>query len=87
MQLTKLEKAVALSIVFNSIDNKELIGHVSEEKVSDVVRVFEELKEETTPEKEKETHINVINKLIDLLLEENKLVESNETIQDQTTEA
>lgn len=72
MQLTKLEKAVALSIVFNAIDNKELIGHVSKEKVSDVVEVFEELKE-TTPEKEKETHINVINKLIDCLLNDDNL--------------
>ncbi|SCN42940.1 Uncharacterized protein BC88300_04633 [Bacillus cytotoxicus] len=87
MQLTKLEKAVALSVIFNSIDNNELIGHVSKEKVLDVIEVFEKLKEDTTPEKEKETHINVINKLIDLLLEENKLVESNETVQDQTTEA
>ncbi|MEN8644692.1 hypothetical protein ABFE25_08350 [Bacillus toyonensis] len=87
MQLTKLEKAVALSIVFNVIDNKELIGHVSEEKISEVVKVFVELKEDTTPEEEKETHINVINKLIDSLLEESKLVESNEAIQNQTTEA
>ncbi|MEC2715093.1 hypothetical protein P9Z56_06970 [Bacillus cereus] len=68
MQLTKLEKAVALSIVFNAIDNKDLIGHVSEEKISEVVEVFVELKEDTTPEEEKETHINVINKLIDCLL-------------------
>lgn len=67
MQLTKLEKAVALSIIFNAIDNKELIGHVSKGKVSDVVEVFEELKD-ITPEEEKETHINVINKLIDCLL-------------------
>ncbi|KPU55662.1 hypothetical protein [Bacillus wiedmannii] len=87
MQLNKLEKAVALSIVFNSIDNKELIGRVSEEKISGVVELFEGLKECTTPDKEKETHINVINKLIDSLLEENQSVESNERIQDQTTEA
>ena len=72
MQLTKLEKAVALSIIFNAIDNKELIGHVSKEKISEVVEVFVEL-EETTPEKEKETHINVINKLIDCLLNDSDL--------------
>ncbi|PFC53257.1 hypothetical protein CN297_09400 [Bacillus cereus] len=69
MQLTKLEKAVALSIIFNSIDNNELIGHVSKEKVSDFIEVFEKLKEDTTSEQEKETHINVINKLIDDLLD------------------
>lgn len=30
--LTKVEKAIALSIIFNAIDNKELDGHVSKEK-------------------------------------------------------
>ncbi|WP_235634781.1 hypothetical protein [Bacillus mycoides] len=68
MELTKLEKAIALSIVFNDIDLKELDGHVSKEKLSDVLKVFEGLKEDTTLEEEKETHINIINKLIDCLL-------------------
>lgn len=63
--LTKLEKAIALSIVFNAIDNKELDGHVSKEKITDVLKVFQQLEEDTEPEKEKEAHINIINKLID----------------------
>lgn len=65
--LTKIEKAIALSIIFNAIDNKELNGHVSEEKIADVLKVFEELQEDTEPEEEKEAHINIINKLIDNL--------------------
>ncbi|MHA7105276.1 hypothetical protein ACW0JX_12655 [Bacillus sp. C-3-6] len=68
MELTKLEKAIALGIIFNDIDLKELDGHVSKEKLSDVLKVFEELKEETTLVEEKETQINVINKLLDCLL-------------------
>ncbi|MFA2810180.1 hypothetical protein [Bacillus mycoides] len=67
VSLTKVEKAIALSIIFNAIDNKELKGHVSKEKVSDVLKVFEELQEDTEPEEEKEAHINIINKLIDNL--------------------
>ena len=53
MELTKLEKAIALGIIFNDIDLKELDGHVSKEKLSDVLKVFEALKEETTLEEEK----------------------------------
>lgn len=68
MELTKLEKAMALSIIFNDIDLKELDGHVSKEKLSDVIKVFEELREDTKSEEEKEAQINVINKLIDCLL-------------------
>ncbi|MFE5392539.1 hypothetical protein [Bacillus thuringiensis] len=63
--LTKLEKAIALGIIFNAIDNKELDGHVSKEKITDVLKVFEQLEEDTELEKEKEAHINIINKLID----------------------
>ncbi|HFJ9284839.1 TPA: hypothetical protein ACGW44_002641 [Bacillus toyonensis] len=68
--LTKLEKALALSISFNAIDNKELKGYVSVEKISPLIKVFEELQEDITPEQEKEIHINLINKLIDDLLKE-----------------
>ncbi|MED2076480.1 hypothetical protein P4V79_13250, partial [Bacillus thuringiensis] len=72
--LTKIEKAIALSIVFNAIDIKELDGHVSKEKLSDVLKVFEALKEEIDADKEleeeKEAHLNIINKLIDSLLAE-----------------
>ncbi|AIM28456.1 hypothetical protein DF16_orf00040 [Bacillus thuringiensis serovar kurstaki str. YBT-1520] len=74
MKLTKLEKAIALSIVFNAIDTKELDGHVSKEKLSDVLKVIEALKEEIDADKEleeeKEAHLNIINKLIDSLLAE-----------------
>lgn len=70
VELTKLEKAIALNISFNAIDNKELKGHVSAEKISPLIKVFEELQEDITPEEEKEIHINLINKLIDDLLKE-----------------
>ncbi|MGH0787855.1 hypothetical protein ACQVTU_08805 [Bacillus cereus] len=74
MKLTKLEKAIALSIVFNAIDTKELDGHVSKEKLSDVLKIIEALKEEIDADKEleeeKEAHLNIINKLIDSLLAE-----------------
>ncbi|MGQ8855371.1 hypothetical protein [Bacillus sp. SRB_8] len=71
--LTKIEKAIALSIIFNAIDNKELDGHVSKEKITNVLKVFEELQEDTETDEEKEAHINIINKLID-----NILVEKNQ---------
>ncbi|MFP3648945.1 hypothetical protein, partial [Paraburkholderia sp. SIMBA_054] len=61
--LTKIEKAIALGIIFNAIDNKELEGHVSKEKITDVLKVFEDLQKLTEPEEEKEAHINIINKL------------------------
>ncbi|MDZ5609606.1 hypothetical protein U2I54_21740 [Bacillus pseudomycoides] len=65
LELTKLEKAIALSIAFNAIDNKELKGHVSTEKIPSLIKMFEELQKDITPEEEKEILINLINKLID----------------------
>ncbi|PEW58196.1 hypothetical protein CN448_31475 [Bacillus cereus] len=65
MQLTKVEKAIALSMIFNAIDNEELRGHVSTEKVTSLIKMFEELQKDITPEEEKEIHIHLINKLID----------------------
>ncbi|PEW44416.1 hypothetical protein COE01_14880 [Bacillus thuringiensis] len=79
LALTKIEKAIALSIVFNAIDNKELDGHVSKDKISDVHTVFEELQEDTESEEEKEAHINIINKLI-VSLSTEKNQEQKETI-------
>ncbi|HDR7183099.1 TPA: hypothetical protein QCW57_006519, partial [Bacillus thuringiensis] len=53
---------------------KELDGHVSKEKLSDVLKIIEALKEEIDADKEleeeKEAHLNIINKLIDSLLAE-----------------
>ena len=85
MELTKLEKAIALGIIFNDIDLKELDGHVSKEKLSDVLKVFEALKEETTLEEEKETQINVINKLLDCLLNDKECEHKYQLLDSETT--
>ncbi len=85
MELTKLEKAIALGIIFNDIDLNELDGHVSKEKLSDVLKVFEELKEETTLEEEKETQINVINKLLDCLLNDKECEHKYQLLDSETT--
>ena len=60
-------------------------GHVSKEKLSDVLKVFEALKEETTLEEEKETQINVINKLLDCLLNDKECEHKYQLLDSETT--
>ncbi|OUA87373.1 hypothetical protein [Bacillus thuringiensis] len=85
MELTKLERAMALSIIFNDINLKELDGHVNKQKLSDVLKVFEELREVTKSEEEKEAQINVINKLIDCLLNHNECEHKYQLLDNETT--
>lgn len=84
MQLTKLEKiSVVTSILV-------VIGEDVFAKRVDMQRLEEEFGELVSNSTEKdcgEATLSALNKMIDSLLEGNQLVENNETIQNQTTEA
>ncbi|MED3542350.1 hypothetical protein P4V63_01815 [Bacillus toyonensis] len=84
MQLTKLEKISVVTSIFVAIGEDVLAKHV------DIQRLEEEFGELVSNSTEKdcgEATLSVLNKMIDSLLEGNQLVENNETIQNQTTEA
>jgi len=69
MELTKLEKAVALGTILNSIDEDKLEDYVELESLRPVVKVLNKLHKRTKPEDKKKAITNLINKLIDNLLE------------------
>ncbi|MEK4710798.1 hypothetical protein [Bacillus sp. FSL R10-2780] len=81
MQLTKLEKAIAIGTILSAVTEEELKEYVALEKLQLLVKEIDVLAGNTTPNVKKEADISLINKLIDSFLEESKLVESNETIQ------
>ncbi|PEC19300.1 hypothetical protein [Bacillus cereus] len=81
MQLTKLEKAIAIGTILSAVTEEELKEYVALEKLQLLVKEIDVLARNTTPNVKKEADISLINKLIDSFLEESKLVESNETIQ------
>ncbi|PEM45576.1 hypothetical protein COF80_32485 [Bacillus toyonensis] len=87
MQLTKLEKAIAIGSILSGIKAEEFKEYVEVEKIPQVIKEVEALADKTTRKVKKEADISLISKLIDSFLEESKSVESNERIQDQTTEA
>ncbi len=60
---------------------------VSLEKLPTLIEVLNELRNNTTLKEKKEATASIINKLLDDLLEEKRLVENDEGIQIQTTEA
>lgn len=60
---------------------------VSLEKLPTLIEVLNELRNNTTLKEKKEATASIINKLLDDLLEEKRLVENDEGIQNQTTEA
>ncbi|HFK1537779.1 MULTISPECIES: hypothetical protein [Bacillus cereus group] len=68
MQLTKLEKAIALGTILNSIDEDNLEEYVELETLRPVVKVLNRLNKRTKPEKKKEAITNLISKLMDGLL-------------------
>ncbi|MGW5951417.1 hypothetical protein [Bacillus mycoides] len=60
---------------------------MSLEKLPTLIEVLKELRNNTTPKEKKEATASIINKLLYDLLEEKRLVENDEGIQNQTTEA
>ncbi|MDM5235477.1 hypothetical protein QUF83_04470 [Bacillus cereus] len=81
MQLTKLEKAIVIGTILSAVTEEELKEYVALEKLQLLVKEIDVLARNTTPNVKKEADISLINKLTDSFLEESKLVESNETIQ------
>ncbi|MGX5485226.1 hypothetical protein ACWKS0_19000 [Bacillus cereus] len=71
MQLTKLEKAIALGTILNAIDEDKLEDYVELESLRPVVKVLNKLHKRTKPEEKKEVITNLISKMINQLLEEN----------------
>ncbi|WP_242294596.1 hypothetical protein [Bacillus cereus group sp. BfR-BA-01381] len=80
MQLTKLEKAVAIGSILSGIKEEEFKEYVEVEKIPQVIKEVEALADKTTRKVKKEADISLISKLIDSFLEESKSVESNERI-------
>ncbi|MFJ8118842.1 hypothetical protein [Bacillus mycoides] len=68
MQLTKLEKAIALGTILNSIGEDKLEEYVELESLRPVVKVLNKLHKRTKPEEKNEAITNLITKLIDGLL-------------------
>ncbi|AFQ27604.1 hypothetical protein P4493_15870 [Bacillus thuringiensis] len=86
-KLTKLEKAIAIGTILSAVTEEELKEYVVLEKLQSFIKQGDVLSGNTTPNEKKEADISLINKLIDSFLEESKSVESDERIQNQTTEA
>ncbi|OTW72651.1 hypothetical protein BK727_07145 [Bacillus thuringiensis serovar roskildiensis] len=68
MELSKLEKAIALGTILNSMDEDNLEEYVELETLRPVVKVLNRLNKRTKPEQKKEAITNLISKLMDDLL-------------------
>ncbi|MDW3036728.1 hypothetical protein WN777_13005 [Bacillus pacificus] len=68
MQLTKLEKAIALGTILNAIDEDKLKDYVELESLRPIVKVLNRLNKRTKPEEKKEAITALISKLMDDLL-------------------
>lgn len=68
MQLTKLEKAIVLGTILNSIGENDIEDYVELESLRPVVKVLNRLNKRTKPTKKKEAVTNLISKLMDNLL-------------------
>ncbi|PFP88682.1 hypothetical protein COK02_18340 [Bacillus cereus] len=72
MQLTKLEKGIAIGTILNAISADNLEEYVELEKLRPVVRTLDKLNKRTNPEKKKEATISLIGKLIHDLSKQNE---------------
>ncbi|MBE7095425.1 hypothetical protein [Bacillus cereus] len=68
MEVTKLEKAIVLGTILNSIEEDRLESHVELETLRPVVKILNRLHKRTKPEEKKEAVTNLISKLMDDLL-------------------
>lgn len=64
MQLTKLEKAIALGTILNSIGENDIEDYVELETLRSVVQVLSKLHKRTKPEEKKEAITSLIGKLM-----------------------
>ncbi|PDZ42266.1 hypothetical protein [Bacillus wiedmannii] len=72
MELTKLEKAIAIGTILSTLTEEELKESVGLEKLQAFIEQGEVLDENITPNEKKEADKTLINKLIDSFLEECK---------------
>ncbi|WP_144505456.1 hypothetical protein [Bacillus mycoides] len=72
MQLTRLEKAIAISSILSGVKAEELKEYVDVEKLPSVIKEVEALADTTTRKVKKEADISLISKFIDSFLEESK---------------
>ncbi|HDR7449710.1 TPA: hypothetical protein QCX35_005943 [Bacillus toyonensis] len=72
MQLTKLEKAIAVSSILSGVKAEEFKEYVDVERLPQVIKEVEALADNTTRKVKKEADISLISKLIDSFLEDGK---------------
>ncbi|EMJ6444362.1 hypothetical protein AADZ13_004850 [Bacillus cereus] len=73
MPLNKMEKAMIIGIILRALrSRKKIKQYVGLERLSDVIKVLDELQMDTTFEDREEALISLINKLIDDLSEKDK---------------
>ncbi|MCJ0850484.1 hypothetical protein ACJTM1_18835 [Bacillus sp. GX] len=68
MQLTNLEKAIALGTILNSIGENDIEDYVELESLRSIFKVLNKLNKRTKPEEKKEAITSLISKLMDGLL-------------------
>ncbi|AFQ16475.1 hypothetical protein P9Y62_02810 [Bacillus thuringiensis] len=73
MQLTKLEKAIAISTLLHSVGVDDIEEYVDVEKLPILIEVIEGFHNNLTPAAKKEADISLMNKLIDDLLRSKRL--------------
>ncbi|MEB9380465.1 hypothetical protein P4J09_20790 [Bacillus cereus] len=73
MELNQLEKAMNLGIILRALrSRKKIKQYVGLERLPDVIKMLDELQENTTLKDKEEAITSVINKLLDDLLEKDK---------------
>jgi len=73
MELNKFEKAMIIGIILRALrSRKNIKKHVELERLPDVIKLLDELNEHTTLEGREEVITDLINKLMDDLLENDK---------------
>ncbi|MEX5523242.1 hypothetical protein Q1J45_25935 [Pseudomonas rhodesiae] len=73
MELNKIEKAMIIGIILRALrSRKNITKHVELERLPDVIKLLDELNEHTILEGREEVITNLINKLMDDLLENDK---------------
>ncbi|PHE92475.1 hypothetical protein COF81_19650 [Bacillus pseudomycoides] len=64
MELTKLEKAIVVSAIIQSIGEQGIIKYLNKESIQQLNIIFENLLDNTSPKAMREATINVINEII-----------------------
>ncbi|WP_144560007.1 hypothetical protein [Bacillus thuringiensis] len=69
MKLTKQEQAIVIGTLYSMLERDLVNERINQQKIENVIPIFNEMEDNTTPKQRREAMISVLDKTMDAFLE------------------